>query len=107
MSDNVNRIIQKARIGEERAERLLEEMSVMQEQIDRLTRELAEARNQALEDAAKVVEEEVRGITVDVFVFNGTDAKNRQGHTEFVSTQHMQSYLQKRAAAIRALKEKP
>ena len=43
MSDNVNRIIQKARIGEERAERLLEEMAVMQEQIDRLTRELAEA----------------------------------------------------------------
>jgi len=48
MSDNVNRVIQKARIGEERAERLLEEMGVMQAEITRLTA--------ALEDANKRLE---------------------------------------------------
>lgn len=60
MSDNVNRIIQKARIGEERAERLLEEMGVMQAEIDRLTAALEDARGKALEEAIKEIEASFR-----------------------------------------------
>lgn len=71
---------------------------------DGCQKSIQRARDKALEEAAKVAEEEVRGITIDVFVFNGTEAKNRQGHTEFVSTKQMQAYLQNRAAAIRAMK---
>lgn len=44
MSDNVNRIIQKAAIGEEKVARLLDEMAVMDKQIDELRAALSEAR---------------------------------------------------------------
>lgn len=64
-----------------------------------------EARAEALEEAAKVCEAEVSGITCDRFIFNGEVAKNDMGDTSFVSITRMSEYLRSQAAAIRRLKE--
>lgn len=72
---------------------------------DEIAKAKAYARAEALEEAAKVCEAEVSGITCDRFIFNGEVAKNDMGDTSFVSITRMSEYLRSQAASIRRLKE--
>ena len=75
-------------------------------EITRLQKELETARADALEEAARLVEEDVTNSILDTFVVNGATLTNTKGHDTFMSTARVTELLQKRAKAVRALKDK-
>ena len=75
-------------------------------EITRLQQELETARADALEEAARLVEEDVTNSILDTFVVNGATLTNTKGHDTFMSTARVTELLQKRAKAVRALKDK-
>ena len=99
MSDKINRLIQQASIDKERAERLLEEIQVMDKQIADLTAALAEARDKALEEAAKVADAHASNCLSKL-------NKKRSDH-DLAVFESAASEAQSIAHVVRALKEKP